>query len=407
MKQTILHISDNHSSFDDRIFYKELVSLSEYYNCYLISGGNTDGMLNTMGKELRPQGVYNNVSIIPYPIKERKNIFVRALRKFFPGIFNIIFDGIYYRKLRKMCIKNDIKPSILHYHDLGFYEIAKKLQKYFQCKLIFDCHEFYFSYFFEKKMNYSNLKKAARSLLLLKNVVCAADATISVTKNLDNIISLMNNNKRHIVVYNSSLLPITNNSVVANELDEGGGKFVLVHEGTLSFNRGLKLMIELFKDDFFRNQVKLKIIGNIAGKEFEYFEQKRKEYDINSSMIEFIGWIDYNDLAKYLTGKIGLLFFEKTFNTYYGMPNKLFNYINAGLPILSTNCAESSDFIYYNKVGYIVERNIDSIKIGINEIISNYNYYLENITKARQLYAWKNDQNKLLSLYDELIKQNV
>jgi len=401
MKQTILHISNNHSSFDDRIFYKELVSLSKYYDCYLISGGNADGMLSTMGKDLRPAGVYNNVNIIPYPIKYIKNVFIRAFRKFFPRLFNIMFDGICYRKLKKVCVKNNIKPSILHYHDLDFSKIAQKLQKYFNCKLIFDCHEFYFSYFFEKKLNYNNLKKAAKNLLLLKDAVRTVDATISVTKNLDNIISLINNNKEHIVIYNSSLIPITNNRV-NNEPNEE--RLILVHEGTLGFNRGLKLMIELFKDDFFRKKVKLKIIGVIKGKEFEYFEQKRKEYDINNSMIEFTGWVDYNDLEKYLTGKIGLLFFEKTFNTYYGMPNKLFNYINAGLPILSTQCAELSDFITNNKIGCNVERNTDFIKNGINEIITNYDYYKKNIEEAQKLYTWENDQNKLLSLYDGLLK---
>ena len=398
MKQTILHISNNHSSFDDRIFYKELVSLSKYYDCYLISGGNADGMLSAMGKDLRPAGVYNNVNIIPYPIK---NIFIRALRKFFPVIFINIFNEIYYHKLRKICIKNNIKPSILHYHDLDFSGIAQKLQKYFKCKLIFDCHEFYFSYFFERKLSYSNLKKAAKSLLSLKDAVCSADATISVTKNLDNIVSLMNNNKKHIVVYNSSLLPIANNKSIEMNNNKN---IILLHEGSMKFNRGLRLMMELFSDNYFRDNVKLKIVGGIFGDENIFYKQKINEYCINETMIELTGHINYEDIHKHLTGNIGIIFFEKTFNAYYSMPNKLFNYINAGLPILSAQCAELSDFISDNKIGYNVERNIDSIKDGINKIITNYDYYKKNIAEAQKLYTWENDEKKLLSLYDGLLK---
>jgi len=392
MKQTILHISNNHSSFDDRIFYKELVSLSKYFDCHLIAGGNADGMLTTMGKDLLPAGIYNNVNILPYPVK--KNLITRALRKLIPGIFNIIC----YHKLKKVCIINKIKPSILHYHDLDFTKIAKKIQKYFNCKLIFDCHEFYFSYFFEKKFNYSKLKKSAKSLLLFKKAVRTNDATITVTKNLDNIISLLNKNRKHIVVYNSSILPINNN--IINNIN----KIILVHEGSMKFNRGLRLMMELFSDNYFRENVKLKIIGGIFGDENIYYKQKINEYCIDETMIELTGYINYEDIHKHLTGNIGIIFFEKTFNAYYSMPNKLFNYINAGLPILSTKCAELSDFISDNKIGYNVERNIDFIKEGINEIMTNYDFYKKNITEAQKLYTWENDQNKLLSLYDELLK---
>jgi len=395
LKQIILHISNNHSSFDDRIFYKELVSLSKYYYCYLISGGNSDGMLTTMGKDLRPASIYNNVNILPYPVK--KNLFTRALRKLIPSIFN----AICYYKLKKVCNNNNIKPSILHYHDLDFSQIAKKLQKYFNCKLIFDCHEFYFSYFFEKKLNFNNLKKAAKSLLLLKNAVRAVDATISVTKNLDNIVSLINKNKKHIVVYNSSLLPITDNNIIDINNNK---KILLVHEGSMKFNRGLRLMMELFSDNYFRENVKLKIIGGIFGDESIFYKQKINEYCIDETMIELTGYINYEDIHKHLTGNIGIIFFEKTFNAYYSMPNKLFNYINAGLPILSTQCAELSDFISDNKIGYNVERNIDFIKEGINEIMTNYDFYKKNITEAQKLYTWENEQNKLLSLYDELLK---
>ena len=399
-KPTILHISNEHPSFDCRIFYKELISLSKHYNCYLIAGGNSDGMLTTMGKELRPVGVYNGITVIPYPIKLVKNIILRAFRKFFPFIFFPIYDNLCCYKLITLCKKYNITPSLLHYHDLDFSKYAKKLKQYFNCKLIFDCHEFYFSYFF-RKLTFGNLKKASKNLLLLKDAVRTADTTISVTRNLDNIISLMNNNQNHAIVYNCSVLPIINNPWDRN------GKIVLVHEGTMSFNRGLKLMLELFTDVFFRDRIKLKIVGSISGKELEYFEAKKKEYDIDDSMIELTGWIDYEMLHEHLFGAIGLLFFEKTFNTYYGMPNKLYNYLNAGLPILSTHLAESSEFISNNKIGCIVERNITSIKNGLNEMIINYDYYMNNVINARQVYSWENEEKKLFSIYEILLNQTL
>jgi glycosyltransferase involved in cell wall biosynthesis len=242
---------------------------------------------------------------------------------------------------------------------------------------------------------------ASKCLLLLKKVVTSVDAVISVTKNLDNIISLMCGNKKHIIVYNSSLLPVKNARILPNE-----NKITLLHEGMMRFDRGLKLMLELFTDEYFRKNIKLKIIGGISGDEREYYDKKIREYNIDDSMIEFTGWVDYENLHEYLTGDIGIIFFGITFNAYYGMPNKLFNYINAGMPILSTRCAELSDLISYNRIGCVVERDLNSIKAGIKEIMRNYNFYLENIKQIQAAYNWSNDEQKLISLYDSLLSYN-
>lgn len=397
MTHVILHISNGHASFDDRIFYKELVSLSKYYDCYLIAGNNGYGMLTTIGKEVRASGVYNKVHILPYPLIKIKNIFARIFRKFFP----YIYENILFNRIIELCKINGICPSIIHYHDLDFSHIAIKIKDYFNAKLIFDCHEFYFSYHFDNGLNWLSLRRASKSIMYLKKTVRNSDAVISVTKNLDNIVSIMMKNDNHIIIYNSSMQP----PVTTKRKIEG--KIVLVHEGSMKFNRGLELMLNLFTDNFFREQIKLKIIGDISGVEKDYFEKLKKEYLINDSMIETTGWVSYEKLYQHLTGNIGIIFFEKKFNAYYSMPNKLFNYINAALPILSVHCAELSDFIIYNKIGCIVERNLESIKQGLNELIVNYDYYLENIISIQQSYSWKNEEKKLLELYGGLLKSSI
>jgi glycosyltransferase involved in cell wall biosynthesis len=397
MKQTILHISSNHSSFDDRIFFKELVSLSKHYNCYLIAGGNVKGMLTTMGGGLVSQGVYDNVTIIPFPRIDTKNIFFRAFRKFFPKVYKIISKVIIFKKLLITCKKYVIQPQIVHFHDLDFFDTAIKIKEYFNARLVFDCHEFYFSYHFNNGLNRINLQRASKSLLLLKNAVQNSDAVISVTRNLDNIISLMAKNDNHIIIYNSSIQP------PVTEKREIKDKIVLVHEGSMKFNRGLELMLAIFTDDFFREKTQLKIIGGISGDEKKYFDEKKQEYNIDDSMIDDTGWVPYEKLHQHLTGNIGIIFFEKKFNAYYSMPNKLFNYINAALPILTVHCAELSDFIFYNKIGCVVERNVNAIKEGLHELISNYDYYSENIINIQQSYTWKNDEKRLLELYEHTL----
>jgi glycosyltransferase involved in cell wall biosynthesis len=391
--KTILHISSNHCSFDDRIFYKELISLSSFYNCYLISGGNSRAELTTMGGGTVPEGIYNKINGIPYPVKFSRNIILRVIRKICSPLYNQFLTYI----LIAVCKNNGIKPDLIHFHDLDFHPIAKKLKAFFNCKLIFDCHEFYFSYHFQNKFDYRALKKTAKSILLLKQAIRSSDYVISVTRNLDNIISLMMKSDNHLVIYNSSLFPAKTNPGILD------GKIQMVHEGTMTFNRGLRLMLELFTDEYFRNNIKLKIIGLLKGAEETFFHDFCKEYIIDDTMLEIIGWIPYEKLPDYLLGNIGIIFFEKTFNAYYGMPNKLFNYINASMPILATRCAELSDFIEYNKIGCIVERNIDSVRAGLKEIISNYSFYQKNVQNIQKSVSWKTEENKLWEIYQNLL----
>jgi glycosyltransferase involved in cell wall biosynthesis len=162
-------------------------------------------------------------------------------------------------------------------------------------------------------------------------------------------------------------------------------------------------MLELFTDEYFRNNVKLKIIGSLKGAEETFFYDFCKEYKIDNNMVEVTGWIPYEKLPDYLFGNIGIIFFEKTFNAYYSMPIKLFNYISASMPILSTHCAELSEFIEYNKIGCIVERDISSIKTGLKELVSNYSFYLKNIQNIQYSVSWETEKSKLLGLYQNLL----
>jgi glycosyltransferase involved in cell wall biosynthesis len=395
--KSILHISNHHSSFDDRIFYKELVSLSPLYKCCLISGGNSNGELTTMGGDTVSAGMYKNVTIMPFPDSVSRNIIMRILRKFFNPLYRALYNYICFIKITNICKSNDIKPDIIHFHDLDFFPTVKKIKTFFECKLIFDCHEFYFSYYFQNRLSYGTLKKAAKSIMILKQAVRSSDYVISVTKNLDNIISLIMKSDNHSIIYNSSLFP------TRGALELPGNKICLVHEGAMSFNRGLRLMLELFTDEYFRNNVKLKIIGSLAGAEKIFFNDFCKEYKIDHTMVEVTGWIPYEKLPDYLSGNIGIIFFEKTFNTYYGMPNKLFNYINASMPILATHCAESSEFIETNKIGCIVERDIDSIKTGLKELAANYSFFQKNIQNIQNAVSWETEKTKLLGIYKNLL----
>lgn len=399
MSTQIVHITDTHCSFDDRIFYKELVSFAKKYECYQIVLSADKSVLRDMGGNIIKPGKYNNVNCIQMQFSGGNIFIIKCIRKFLPKIYK----NLKYFKLDKKIIKyfklNNITPSIIHYHDLTFYKTAYAISQYYNCKLIFDCHEFYFSYPFDNGLTRKHLRLASAELLRLKRAVKNSNYVISVTKNLDSIISLIKKDENHSVIYNSSIIPLNNKDKIINPEK----KLTLVHEGSIGFDRGLKLMLDMFKDDYIRNNFKLKIIGKIGGREKEYFDSKVKELNLNEENLECTGWVKYEELSNYLKGDIGIIFFEKTFNAYFSMPNRLFNYHCAGIPVICSKCADLTDMILSTKTGVMFERNIDSLRDALKTIKENYVEYYNNVRNEAYKYHWDLQETNLYSIYEEVL----
>jgi glycosyltransferase involved in cell wall biosynthesis len=92
---------------------------------------------------------------------------------------------------------------------------------------------------------------------------------------------------------------------------------------------------------------------------------------------------------------------------YYSLPNKLFEYAFAGLPILASDFPEIRKIVDKYSLGYYTDNNIEKIE---ETIIS-----LQNLTikKANEFnfknldeLSWIAQENRLQNLYDNLLNKN-
>ncbi len=395
---TVIHITNGHCAFDDRIFYKELRSLSKQYECYELCGTKDGKTLATMGGDRLEEGVYDGITVIPFKSGSQTPA-GRIKRILFPVIYASLSSRVEAGRILRILTKRRIHPDVIHFHDIGFTSSALILKKAFSCRLVFDSHEFFFSYPFSRGLNCLTCLLASRMLLLWKKAIKASDFTISCTKTMDNLVSIIRQDDSHGIVYNSSIFAQESQ----RRSISGNGKVILVHEGMMPFNRGLKLMVEMFRDEYVREHFRLQIVGTVKGEEKAWFEQKCREYNISEENICFTGWVDYLDVPKALQGDVGILFFEKSFNTFYGMPNKLFTYHVTGLPVLSTHCADLSDTIRQLGTGVTVERSVESVKQGLMKLVEHYGEYQSHVLEHQKEFHWSNDEGRLLKIYEGIL----
>ena len=103
---------------------------------------------------------------------------------------------------------------------------------------------------------------------------------------------------------------------------------------------------------------------------------------------------------------IGVILTQNTcLNHYYSLPNKLFEYIQAGLPVLGSNLPEIAKIIEKNKVGVIVNpQDPQDIAKGIKYLLDSFVYSeaKDNTLQAAEKYNWENESVRLIELYQNL-----
>ena len=95
-------------------------------------------------------------------------------------------------------------------------------------------------------------------------------------------------------------------------------------------------------------------------------------------------------------------------NYYYGLPNKIFDYIHAGIPVLASPFPEMKNLLDEYEVGEILNSR-EPFKIGqqLNSILKNAtknNKWRKNLEIARKELCWQNEEGKLIDLLSKIEK---
>ena len=72
MKKTILHLTSSHAAFDDRIYFKESLSLQKEYSVVVLSPGRGGKVLNLKDQELS-EGFYHQVLLLAFQKLKNKS----------------------------------------------------------------------------------------------------------------------------------------------------------------------------------------------------------------------------------------------------------------------------------------------------------------------------------------------
>ncbi|MBU0474990.1 MAG: glycosyltransferase family 4 protein [Bacteroidetes bacterium] len=365
-EKEILFVTTAHKRYDTRIFSKECSYLKNkfgYNISLLVADGN--------GNE-----VTNNIRI--YDIGASANKFKRYSTTLFKTF-------LFIRKL-------DI--SVIHIHDPELIFISYFLKKIGKIKVIYDVHEdFHLAMIDRPYLNKFLRNIIATTFMVFENYISKQfDFIITATPSINKRFKKLN---RSATINNYPIINELNSSKIRKKQQQ------ICYLGSIDLNRGIAEVV----DSLTMVNGQLKLAG--------FFDP----ISVRNKLIERKGWekvhelgiINRDEAASLFSESIaGICTFHPLSNHINSQPNKIFEYMSSGLPVIISNFPIWEKIIEKYNCGISVNPlDPKSISDGINYLLNNheiaYNLGQNGLKAIKNELNWDKEVEKLNTIYKKLL----
>lgn len=365
----VCHLTSVHPRYDTRIFLKMCSSLAKKYYVSLIVA---DGA----GAEKK-----DNITI--YDVGPSKN---RLMRIFTAP------NRVFKKAVR-------IDADLYHLHDPELIPIGLKLKRLGK-KVFFDAHEDAPEQMLSKYyLNYYSRRVISKLLKTYENYAFPKfDGLITATPFIKNKLIKLNANTTNI-----------NNYPIVGELSHSDSKSKMrsnsiCYIGNIDTIRGINELVKSL--EFVDEKIELKLAGHYSSN------------NIRSSLKELPGWsnikeyglVSRRDVANIFNQCFaGIVTFHDYPNHRNAQPNKMFEYMSAGLPVIASDFPLWRRILNDNSCGILVDpKDPEDIARAINYLFLNQEKAKEMGVNGRKAvlekYNWYNESKKLFQFYKKTLK---
>lgn len=233
----------------------------------------------------------------------------------------------------------------------------------------------------------------------LKHIFTVNDSIASLYK--------LEYDKELIVVRNIPASSITDKIKTRQELGLPIDKKIVLLQGAgINVDRGGEEAVMAMKSEYGLEGVVLYIIGD--GDVIEILKRMVVENSLENRVF-LLPKKPYNELIHYTANAdIGLTLDKDTnINYRYSLPNKIFDYIHAQIPVLSSSLVELRNIIEKYQIGFLTESHepkviAESITFMLKDE-KNMEFWKKNLKIAAEEITWENEQKALINVYKQYL----
>lgn len=367
----VCHLTSVHTARDVRIFFKECSSLS--------SAGFHVTLLAINTEDFEENGVeVRNVEV------KFKNRFQRILRT--------------PKAVLKKALQID--ADVYHLHDPELLRIALKLKRKGK-KVIFDAHEDLPAQIRSKEYINKNIRKIISCIVAKyeRRITSRIDAVVTATPFIRD--KFLKYNKESIDINN---FPLMSEVEVADDTFNDFTTENVCYIGGISEIRGLTEVVNAIG---LCNNVKLLLAGTFSPSSYENKLRELKGWQY----VEKLGLISRKEsIALKSRCFAGIVTFHPEQNHINAQPNKIFEYMASGIPVIGSKFPLWEEIITENNAGICVDPlDPESIADAINMLNADKEKARQMGTNGKRLvmekYNWDNESKKLFALYNRIIAE--
>jgi glycosyltransferase involved in cell wall biosynthesis len=374
--------------FDSRVL-REAETLSEYHQVHII---------DVLGDHSCKTEQKGNIQIERIELKSRSfpsSLFFKALK---------YMEFVIRASLRGMWKKCDA----YHAHDFPTLLPALIAGKWNRAKVIYDSHELWTEMGNLSGLSYKIAKWLEGFLIRKVDRVLVANRSRAII-----MVEMYQGISLPSVIMNCP--PLEENIHLRNPRrliestgdGETGNRKIVLYQGGLSPGRGIENLVGAA--EYFRDHIILILFGQGPLKEDLIQQVYRRGFE---KKVFFHDYVPYSDLLDYTaSADAGVITYQNTcLNNYYCAPNKLFEYVAAGLPVAACHFPELEHFVKEYGIGRLFDPD-DPVSIaaainGIFESETEYERMKQNTARVRENFNWAAEAKKLLNIYDELLERD-
>ncbi len=287
------------------------------------------------------------------------------------------------------------KPSIVNCHSIHVLPAGAILKIITGCKLVYDAHEL--------ETEVTGAKGILKFFAKYLERVCVffVDEIIVVNESISDFYKKIYPKKNVTAIY---LLPekdkekkVTNN-ILRDKFSIPSDHIIFIFQGYLTVAKGALEVLNTFKK--LSSNQHIIFLGNGPLTEEIILSSEQYPNIHYHPMVSSEELLDYTQCAD-----VGIAIVQNTSLSYYYIsPNKLFEYLIAGISIIASDLPEMRKVINETNSGWLIEPTSGNLFNLIQSIRKeDIDLKKSNITTIDKKYSWESEKQKYIPIYNRLL----
>lgn len=312
---------------------------------------------------------------------------------------NLIIGAIQYFEFAFRVVSRYRKVDAWHCNDYEAFVIGvlAKITRP-RLKLIYDCHEL------ESHRNGKGALMRFTIRTIEKLFIPWTELVITVSPSIQEFYKRKYNLPFVALVRNlPNEMQISHTNTLREKLGLKKSQMVFLYQGMLGKGRGIEVLLNAFETRK-TNDAVIVFMG------FGALKELIEDFASRNENIFFIPAVSYAEIPMYTgSADVGVNSVEPTCLSYkYSLPNKLFEYIQSEIPVLTNPLPDCAALVNEYKVGRVIPVwNVAAINEVVDEMMKeDLSVYQEHLKSAKKVLNWECEEKIFVEAYKRSFHEN-